>query len=50
MKKVQVLMISKCMHGLQACVFKYITVAVFRIYALHGEAAAKRGRWLLCIK
>ena len=28
----QVLIISKCMHGLQACLFKYITVAAFRIY------------------
>ena len=31
------------MHGLQACLFKYITVAAFSIYALHGEDAAKRG-------
>ena len=23
------LIISKCMHGLQACLFKYITVAEF---------------------
>ena len=35
--------ISKCMHGLQACLFKYITVAAFRIYAQHGKDAAKRG-------
>ena len=26
------LIISKCMHCLQACLFKYITVAAFRIY------------------
>ena len=31
------------MHGLQACLFKYITAAVVCIYALHGEAAAKGG-------
>ena len=35
--------ISKCMHSLQACLFKYITVAAFRIYALRGEDATKRG-------
>ena len=23
---------QKCMHGLQACLFKYITIAAFRIY------------------
>ena len=34
-------MISKCMHRLQACLFKYITVSAFHIYALHGEDAAK---------
>ena len=34
------------MHGLQACLFKYITVAAFRIYALHGEDAAVGGRAL----
>ena len=33
----QVLIISKCVHGLQACLFKYITVAAFRIYTPHGE-------------
>ena len=33
------------MHGLQACLFKYITVAAFRIYAEHGEDASKSGRW-----
>ena len=27
----QVLIISKCMHGLQACLFKYITIDAFRI-------------------
>ena len=37
------------MHGLQACLFKYITVAAFRIYALHGEDGAKQGDWKLCI-
>ena len=30
----KVLGISKCMHGLQACLFKYFIVAAFRIYAL----------------
>ena len=29
------------MHGLQACIFKYITVTAFRIYALHDEDCAK---------
>ena len=42
------------MHGLQACLLKYITVAAFRIYAQHGEDAdedaAKRGGWRSCIK
>ena len=38
------------MHGLQACLFKYITVAAFCIYALRGEDVAKRGGWRLCIK
>ena len=38
------------MHGLQACLFKYITVSTFRIYAQRGEDVAKRGRWMLCIK
>ena len=33
------------MHGLQACLFKYLTVAAFRIYAHHGEDASKRGSW-----
>ena len=30
------------MHGLQACLFKYITVDAFRQYAQGGEDAAKR--------
>ena len=30
------------MLGLQTCLFKYITVAAFDIYAQHGEDAAKR--------
>ena len=34
----------------KACLFKYITVAAFRIYAMCGEDAAKRGGWKLCIK
>ena len=34
------------MHSLQACLFKYFTVAAFRIYALRGEDAAKRGGWM----
>ena len=29
------------MHGLQACLFKYSTVAAVRIYAQRGEDAAK---------
>ena len=29
------------MHGLQACLFKYITVAAFSIYAQCGEDGAK---------
>ena len=33
------------MHGLQACLFKYITVAAFHIYAQCGEDAAKRRGW-----
>ena len=37
------------MHGLQACLFKYITVAAFSIYALHGEDDTKRGGWSQCI-
>ena len=35
------LIISKCMHGLQACFFKNSTVAAFRIYAQRGEDDAK---------
>ena len=38
------------MHGLQACLFKCITVAAIRIYAQHGEDANKRGGWRPCIK
>ena len=38
------------MHGLQACLFKYITVAASGIYAQHGEDAAERGGWRPCIK
>ena len=30
------------MHGLHACLFKYITFAAFRIYAQRGEDATKR--------
>ena len=33
------MIISKCIHGLQACLFKYIPVSAFRIY--DGEDAAK---------
>ena len=36
------MIISKCMHGLQACLFKYITVAAFCIYTQHGEDAKGR--------
>ena len=35
------------MHaGLEACLFKYISVAAFRIYALRGEevASCEKGR------
>ena len=35
------------MHGLQACLFKYITVAAFRIYAQRDEDDAIRGGWRL---
>ena len=38
----QVLIILKCMHGLQTCLFRYITVAAFSIYAQHGKDASKR--------
>ena len=31
------------MHGLQACLFKYITAEVYHIYAQHGDDATKRG-------
>ena len=30
------------MHSLQTCLFEYITVAAFGIYALRGGDAAKR--------
>ena len=33
------------MHGLQACLFKYITVAAFHTYANGAEVASKRGGW-----
>ena len=33
------------MHGLQACLFKYTTVAAFPIYAQPDEDVAKRGGW-----
>ena len=33
------------MHGLQACLFKYITVGALKIYAECGEDAAKKGGW-----
>ena len=29
------------MHGLEACLFKYSTVAAFRVYAQRGEDAPK---------
>ena len=29
------------MHGLHTCLFKYITVAAFHIYAQRGDDAAK---------
>ena len=38
------------MHGLQACLLKYITVAAFRIYAQRGEDGPKKGGWRPCIK
>ena len=38
------------MHGLQTCLFKYIIVAAFHIYAQRGEDAAKRGGWKPCIE
>ena len=37
------------MHGLQACLFKYINVAAIRIYAQRGEDAAKSGGWRPCL-
>ena len=33
------------MDGLPTCLFKFIIVATFHIYAQHGEDAAKRGGW-----
>ena len=42
--------ISKCMLCLQACLFKYIIVSAFRIYALHGEDVTKRGGLRSCLK
>ena len=34
-----------------ACmVYKHAVLAAFCIYAQHGEVAAKRGGWSLCIK
>ena len=38
------------MHGLQACLSKYITEAAFHIYAQRGEDGAKRGGLKPCIK
>ena len=43
-------LVLKCMHFLQACLFNYITVAAFSIYAQHGEDVAKRVGWRRCIK
>ena len=37
------------LQGLQACLFKYNTVAAFHIYAQCGEDVAKRGGWRPCI-
>ena len=36
------------MHGLEACIFEYITVAAFRVYAQCGEDFTKRGGWKPC--
>ena len=38
------------MHGQQACLFKYITVAEFHIYAVRSEDVTKRGGRRPCIK
>ena len=38
------------MHDLEACIFKYITVSAFHIYAQRGEDVAKRGGWKPCLK
>ena len=31
----------KCLHGLQVCLFKYITVAALHIYARHVKMSLK---------
>ena len=36
------------MHGLQTCLFKYITDAAYCIYAQCGKDVAKRVVWRLC--
>ena len=41
---------SKCMHGQEASIFKYITVAAFRIYAQRDDDVAKRRGWKPYIK
>ena len=38
------------MHSLQACLFTYINVPAFCIYAQHGEDATKMGDLEPCIK
>ena len=43
------IIISKCMHGLEACLFKYITVAAFPIFAVPSEDGAKSGGWSMCM-
>ena len=43
---VQVLIISKCLHGIH----KHAAVAAFRSYAQRGEDAAKNGGWRPHIK
>ena len=37
------------MHGLQVCLFEYITVAAFRIYPQRAEDGTIRGGWRPCI-
>ena len=49
-KKSVGIIISKCMHCLQACLLKCITAAAFHIYAQRGEGVAERGGWRPCIK